>query len=281
MVVYSDGSKTDEGAAGYGFAVHQDGQQIARGCGRLGLAEVFDSEATGALEGLKAALEHQGSSAPTPIIVCLDNIAAARCLRGKPSDSSQDIFIEFQDLAAAHGATTVRWVPGHTGIPGNDEADALAKAGCLEATPTGALPTLAYLRRAARQRSKDAFEVWWEESAPENYRALKLAATTRCPPELNLPRGTLHHLVAARSQHGDFADYHERLEHADAQLLCSCGRRKAPSHIFYCRKVPPRCRMRLAPSPTAAVNRAIGKNFNEFVKVAKGSAFFERVCLRY
>jgi hypothetical protein len=39
--------------------------------------------------------------------------------------------------------------------------------------------------------------------------------------------------------------------------------------------------MRLAPSPTAAVNRAIGKNFNEFVKIAKSSAFFERVCFRY
>jgi ribonuclease HI len=281
LVVYSDGSKTDEGAAGYGFVVHQDGQQIARGCGRLGPAEVFDAEATGALEGLKAALEYHGTFALTPIIVCLDNIAAARCLRGKPSDSSQDVFIEFQHLAATHGATTVRWVPGHTGIPGNEEADAQAKAGCLEASPASALPTLAYLRRAARQRPKDEFQVWWEESAPEQYRALKLPATMRCPSELNLPRGTLHHLLAARSQHGDFAEYHERFEHADAQLLCSCGRRKTPSHIFYCRKVPPRCRMRLAPSPTAAVNRAIGKNFNQFIKVARGSAFFEKVCLRY
>jgi hypothetical protein len=39
--------------------------------------------------------------------------------------------------------------------------------------------------------------------------------------------------------------------------------------------------MRLAPSPTAAVNRAIGRNFNKFVKVARGSAFFEKLCPRY
>jgi hypothetical protein len=91
----------------------------------------------------------------------------------------------------------------------------------------------------------------------------------------------LHHLLAARSQHGDIAEYHERFDHADARIFCSCGRRKAPKHIFYCLKVPPRCRMRLAPSPTAAVNRVIGKNYIEFVKVTRDSAFFEKVWPRY
>lgn len=78
------------------------------------------------------------------IVVCLDNIAAATCLRGRRSDASQDVFIEFQTLAAAHGATSVRWVPSHAKIPGN------AKAGYLKPVPEGALPTLAYLRRATR-----------------------------------------------------------------------------------------------------------------------------------
>lgn len=52
MVVYSDGSMTEEGAAGYGFSVHQDGRSVDQGCDRLGPAEVFDAEATGALKGL-------------------------------------------------------------------------------------------------------------------------------------------------------------------------------------------------------------------------------------
>jgi ribonuclease HI len=129
---------------------------------------VFDAEAAGALGGLKAALSTQHSSDRT-IIVCLDNIAAASCLRRQPSDSSQDVFIELQALAALHGATKVRWVPGHANIPGHEGADALAKAGSLKPIPTGALSTLAYLRRAAKQRPKDAFKAWWEESAPEKY----------------------------------------------------------------------------------------------------------------
>ena len=55
MIVYSDGSLSSEGAASYGFAIHQNDLSICDGSGRLGPAEVFDAEATGALDGLKAA----------------------------------------------------------------------------------------------------------------------------------------------------------------------------------------------------------------------------------
>ncbi len=60
------------------------------GNGRLGPAEVFDAEAKGALEGLRAALDLGG---PRQIVVCLDNLAAATCLRGMPADSSQGVFL--------------------------------------------------------------------------------------------------------------------------------------------------------------------------------------------
>ncbi|XP_044724356.1 RNase H domain-containing protein [Hirsutella rhossiliensis] len=232
-----------------------------RGNGRLGLAEVFDAEARGSLEGLRAALS---LPAADQIVVCLDNLAVATCLQGMPSDSSQKEFLEFQALAAEHGATEIRWIPGHTNIPGNEQADALAKAGTSQPEPADALPTLAYLRKVARQRPKDAFKAWWEVSAPQQYRVLDLDATTGCPPELTIPRPLLHHLLAARTHHGDFADYHERTK-----------------HLFYCRKIAPRHRMRLAPSPSAAVNRAIGRDFDQFVKVAKASSFFGTICPRH
>ncbi|EFZ03523.1 reverse transcriptase, RNaseH [Metarhizium robertsii ARSEF 23] len=56
LIVYSDGSLSSSGAAGYGYVVHQSGRSVCQGAGRLGPAEVFDAEAKGALEGLKAAL---------------------------------------------------------------------------------------------------------------------------------------------------------------------------------------------------------------------------------
>ncbi|KAL9561254.1 hypothetical protein ACKAV7_014609 [Fusarium commune] len=280
LVVYSDGSLSSEGVASYGFTIHQNNVPIFDGSGRLGPAEVFDAEATGALEGLKAALNLR-DAATQNIFICLDNLAAATCLRGTPSDSSQDIFLEFQALATSHGAVQVLWVPGHTDIPSNEQADKLARAASSLPEPEDAQPTLAYLRRIARQKPKEAFEAWWSTSAPEQYKRLNLKATTGCPPELSLPRAALHHLLAARSLHGDFATYHERFDHDDARMVCSCGRRKAPDHIFYCRKVPPRHRLRLAPSPNATVNLAIGKDFTKFIDLSKDSEFFGKICPRY
>lgn len=55
-VVYSDGSLSQEGAAGYGYAIQVDELTVLSGNDRLGPAEVFDAEAKGALEGLRAAL---------------------------------------------------------------------------------------------------------------------------------------------------------------------------------------------------------------------------------
>ena len=211
-------------------------------------------------------------------MVCLDSIAAAKCLRGQPSDSSQRVFLTFQALAKTHRKTEVRWIPGHTEIPGNEQADILAKTGCAQPEPADAVPTLAFLRKTARQRSKIAVQAWWDVSAPDKYQVLALKFPSNCPPELALPRTMLHHLLAARTHHGDFADYHERFQRNDACVTCSCGRRKAPTHLFYCRKIQPHCRMRLAPSPTVAINQALGRDFDKFVKLVKASSFFEKIC---
>ncbi|KAJ3498163.1 hypothetical protein NLG97_g1340 [Lecanicillium saksenae] len=280
LVVYSDGSLSESGSAGYGYSVHRQNCSIARGSGRLGPAEVFDAEATGALEGLKAAVKLPEAEAQE-IVVCLDNLAAASCLRGTASDSSQAIFLEFQALALAHAATQVRWIPGHTDIPGNEEADTLAKAGSSLPAPLEAAPTLAFLRKIVRQRPKDSFATWWRDAIPERYRQLNLQVSNKCPPELRLPRAALHHLLAARSHHGDFADYHERFHHDDARLTCSCGRRKSPSHIFFCRKIPPDQRPRPAPSTNAIISRIIGRDFGKFIDLAAKSGFFGTTCRRY
>ncbi|KAJ3499512.1 hypothetical protein NLG97_g286 [Lecanicillium saksenae] len=280
LIVYSDGSLSEKGVAGYGYTVHRLNCTTRSGSGRLGPAEVFDAEAVGALEGLKAALEIPDASTHE-IFVCLDNLAAATCLRGTASDSSQAAFLEFQALASAHGATQVRWIPGHTKIPGNEEADALAKAGCSLPAPLNAPPTLAFLRKVARQQPRDAFASWWQDTAPARYRLLNLQALNKCPPEFRLARVPLHHLLAARSHHGDFADYHERFNHEDARITCSCGRRKSHRHIFFCRKVPAEQRIRLTSDPNATISRILGRDFQKFTELAAKTSFFSKICRRH
>ena len=170
------------------------------------------------------------------------------------------------------------------GIAGNELADAQAKLGS-QLPLTAAVsqqPTLAYNRRASRQKARESFSQWWESSAPEHYRDLGLD-TSRKREELALPRPLLHHLLAARTGHGDFADYHTRF-HPDsltAKLLCSCGREKSPVHIPYCRKIPPSKRIRLGAYPQRTINKLLGKDFSRLVKLAESTKFFSQICPRH
>ncbi|KAG4257787.1 hypothetical protein FPRO03_13673 [Fusarium proliferatum] len=100
LVVYSDGSLSSEGAASYGFTIHQNNIPIFDGSGRLGPAEVFDAEATGALEGLKAALNLQGSASQN-IFICLDNLAAATLSAGAVAPA--------RSLAPSAGSEVASW----------------------------------------------------------------------------------------------------------------------------------------------------------------------------
>ena len=47
-----------------------------------------------------------------------------------------------------------------------------------------------------------------------------------------------------------------------------CGRRKSPTHLFYCRKIPRSLRPRLAPEPEAAIRKYLSRSFQTFVKLA-------------
>ncbi|XP_044716517.1 reverse transcriptase (RNA-dependent DNA polymerase) domain-containing protein [Hirsutella rhossiliensis] len=232
---------SEDGACGYGYSVWLGPSEVTYGSGRVLLAEVYDAEVEGALEGLRAALTWSPRTPDQqwPIVVCLDNTAAIRAIRGSPSISSQAAAEKFAEAAARHGDVSTRWCPGHTGIAGNERADQLAKEGCRAEGPDRP-PTYANIKRQAKAAARRDFQDWWAAGAPSSYKSLELKASLGCPPELHTKRQHLHHLLAARSGHGDFADYHERFNHEEARIECSCGRRKSPTHPFYCRKAPGR-----------------------------------------
>lgn len=115
-------------------------------------------------------------------------------------------------------------------------ADQLAKLGCSGTDYFE--PTEAYIRRFARAWLPRAVQGRWEKNASMKYRALGIEFSLKPNPELSLPRWLLGHLLAARTGHGDFAEYHERFNHTDYQADCVCGKTKDTHHIFHCRRVP-------------------------------------------
>ena len=80
---------------GYGFVIFRGEQKITAGHGQLDGAEVFDAEVEGARHALRTAIAVARTYPTKPkITVCLDNVAAIQGLRGTPSYSSQEAFLD-------------------------------------------------------------------------------------------------------------------------------------------------------------------------------------------
>ncbi|RAL59181.1 hypothetical protein DID88_006737 [Monilinia fructigena] len=109
------------------------------------------------------------------------------------------------------------WSPGHMGIEGNEMADELADAGAKEGrmdNDRSAEPTISGIGTTARALANVTTSDWWRRrytGLSASYRKWELGYAIAEPPELRLPRTSLHRLLAARTAHGDFAQYHRRV----------------------------------------------------------------------
>lgn len=248
VLVFSDGSeqwKEGEHAVGYGFAIYQNGKKVTQGLGTIHeLSHVFDAEAIGAWKGLQATLRHPALRA-NRIWMCIDSTSVIWCLRGNAAESSQWAFHKCQD-AFQTAEVQIKWCPGHMGIEGNEEADLLADIAANPAQPRpcpdplAQQPTICGIRSEANAIKRAAAQRWWKgvsEKLSTRYQRWELPYKMKPPPELSLPRSTLHHLLAIRTGHGDFSWYHQRFKHEDANLECSCGYLKTPEHLVHCKKI--------------------------------------------
>ena len=95
--------------------------------------------------------------------------------------------------------------------------------------------TLTHLKRTSRRRRKELFARWWLDNTPASYSRWDLPVEPS-PAELSLPRTTLHRLIAERSGHGNFAEYHRRFGHdaTAADCRCRCGSTMSQGHVFEC-----------------------------------------------
>ena len=172
--IYSDGSAQD-GKVGAAAVLQRNGKTIKTLHYNLGSAEehtVFEAEIIGILMGLQLIETDRKSNISYTIGV--DNQAAIKALSSKFNKPGHYIAAEALQAAAKirrnkgkKFSLMIRWTAGHSGIPGNEEADEEAKK-AAEGTTTGAthLPkllrkTLKYSKSAAIQEENMARKKRW------------------------------------------------------------------------------------------------------------------------
>lgn len=297
VTVFSDGSERyieGQRYVGYGYAVYQTGHQIAHGSGSINnLSHVFDAEAIGAWSGLKHAIRLPPEISQQRIWMCIDSTSVIWGVRGDAPISSQWAFLNCHNIMDSHNVG-VRWSPGHMGIEGNEAADKLAETGALRISPDTGLcsrPTASGIGSIMRRMTEHARTDWWsarKTKLSKWYKNWTTSYKVRPSKELDLPRQTLHRLLALRSSHGDFAWYHKKFQHEDAKLTCSCGRSKTPDHLVHCAKTQRHFGAWPDKPPSPPTGRAEGieylrflianpKKFAEFLSVTE---FYTRICPR-
>ncbi|CEA17181.1 hypothetical transmembrane protein [Blumeria hordei DH14] len=77
-----------------------------------------------------------------------------------------------------------------------------------------------------------AMKDYWAKNAPVSYREPAIDSYSRHSKEVSLARTFLSWPYAARSEHGDYAEYHHRFSHQVAYIQCGYGYLKAPLHLL-------------------------------------------------
>ncbi|KAI1005671.1 hypothetical protein K3495_g2547 [Podosphaera aphanis] len=276
VCAYSDGSSCGPAKSAWGYSLYRRGQLIASGAGPIHGTEVYDAEILGALE---VVLSKAGTS---PIKLLLDNAVAVQALQRDRTKSSQAVVDKFVAQLQRCHSVEIRWIPGHSGVIENEEADKLAK-GALRNHPAGPIQepaedreehkfTFSAVARFVKEQVEGAVESWWLEHRPSRYESLDLLMKRKRPPELALPRWAYHRLIAARTGHGDIKAYHKRFGHENMDCKCICGRERRPWHSTECRTALQEWRkIKQEPPPRARLMSAEkgGEEFFEFLTVTR------------
>ena len=162
--VFTDGSKSSSGT---GVGIYFSGLIEDKSISLSSEATVFQAE----IHAIRQSIICLKTLEPTDerIYICSDSQAALRALNTPRVESKQiwDCVQALNDLASDR-SVTLAWVPGHSGIPGNEKADQLARAASSFPIPSPEL-TLP----VSYSRVKSAIRSWAEKEANDYWQGIK------------------------------------------------------------------------------------------------------------
>ena len=235
FTLYTDGSKTDDGT-GSGVYCEELKFEISIPLGAL--ATVFQSEVYAICEGTSVLLERNLLN--KKVVICTDSEASIEALSScKISSRTVLQCRHVLDLLSENNDVCLTWVPGHTGIVGNEKADELARNGSrsnsMDLEPILGNPA-SLMVNLIKEKTKEKHQMMWNDlstcrQAKEFLLGCKKQTTKFL---LSLSRQKLRKIVSILSGHNTLRYHLNKIGRSNSPNCRGCDLQPETAKHFLC-----------------------------------------------
>lgn len=208
--IYTDASKTN---VGVGFAYCSS--RTSKCFKLLPEASIFTAET----QAIKEALLSTNSTSTNNILIISDSLSALLAIEA-PNPSNEIIYQIHNIISSTQKVIEFMWVPSHTGIPGNEKADTLAKE-AISSISSSSITTLPYqdIKRTINAHTTNMWQTSWDEIPMSNKLKSIKKKVTKWHPQNNIPRRS--EIINTRTRIGHTNLTHIHIIKREEHPLCS------------------------------------------------------------
>ena len=240
--VYTDGSAFKATInAGYGAKIkHPDGTstELYNACGSFSSNYIAEQRAIEAALGSLTETFDSHPETRNNVIVFTDSLSALQSLESGKYENREmsDIALSINHLIQKYGITiTLQWIPGHSGIAGNEEADTLAKRGAAQPQPDVPV-NQETVTKIIKSNLKEEWIHDWSTNKTGRSLYNHMTSPKRNDPIKNLKRRDQSTIFRLRTGHIQLNGHLSRIKknHPPQCPLCGYKNETVEHHLIYC-----------------------------------------------